>query len=252
MKNGREKNALLLCVAMLGTAAAMPACAGSPGTSRDTAAALRALDQALLDGIGSGDKAVWEKTLAPDAIYIDENGAIHSKPQLIAEMITPLPPHVSGHIAIVSWRLQTAGDTALVVHKDDEFENWHGHELKAQYIMSETWRREDGAWKLAMIHVYVVAKDPPAVTLPEAKLAEYTGRYKAAPELLDVIARDGAKLTLSSNGKPAKPLRVESPDMLFVPGEPRFRYVFQRDARGRITGFIERREGENIFWKRVN
>lgn len=231
-------------------AAALVTMAAGAAPPANTAAEFRARDQALLDALATGKKPVWEKALGDDAIYIDENGAIYTRAQLLSQ-VTPLPPHVSGHIDIASYRLQLMGDTALVLHKDDEFETWHGHALKAQYIMSETWHRDGGAWKLAMLHVYVVAKDPPAVTLPAAKLEEYVGRYKAAPELLDVIARDGARLTLSYNGKPAKPLLVESPDMLFVPGEPRFRYVFERDRMGRITGFIERREGENILWKRV-
>ena len=247
-KTGRPPR---LALAIAGAAAFIGSAADALASS-DAAAEFRARDQALLDGIGTGDKAVWERTLSPDAIYIDENGAIYSKPQVIKEMIVPLPPRVSGHLDIASYQLQVKGDTALVVHKDDEFESWHGHALKAQYIMSETWRRENGAWKLAMVHVYVVPKDPPAVSLAPAKLDEYAGRYKAAAELLDTIARGGAKLTLSFNGKPAKPLLVESPDMLFIPGEPRFRYIFQRGAAGRITGFIERREGENILWKRVD
>jgi ketosteroid isomerase-like protein len=246
---GRERHPLHLGFMLVGIAALIGAFADA-FASPDAAAEFRARDQGLLDAIGTGDKAVWERTLSPDAIYIDENGITYSKPRLISQMIVPLPPHVSGHIDIGSYRLQVMGDTALVVHEDDESENWHGHGLKAQYIMSETWRRDSGAWKLAMVHVYVVPKDPPAMTLPEAKLDEYAGRYKAATELTDVITRDGAKLTLSYNGKPATPLRVESPDMFFVPGEPRFRYVFQRDAAGRVAGFTERREGENIFWKR--
>jgi ketosteroid isomerase-like protein len=245
----QRKRPLGLGLLLAGIAAIVGASADA-FASPDTAAEFRARDQALLNAIGTGDKAVWQRTLSPDAIYIDENGIIYSRPQLISQMITPLPPHVSGHINIASYHLQMTGDAALVVHKDDESEDWHGHALKAEYIMSETWRREGGAWKLAMVHVYVVPKDPPAVTLPAAKLDEYSGSYKAAPELLDVIARDGTKLTLSYNRKPAKPLLIESPDMFFIPGEPRFRYVFQRDAAGHITGFIERREGENIFWKR--
>jgi ketosteroid isomerase-like protein len=245
----QRKRPLHLGLIFAGMAALIGAYANAIA-SPDAAAQFRARDQALLNAIATGGKAVWDRALSPDAIYIDENGIIYSKPQLISQIITPLPPHVSGHIDIVSYRLQVMGDTALVVHKDDESEDWHGHALKAQYIMSETWQRENGGWKLAMVHVYVVPKDPPAMTLPAAKLDEYTGRYKAAPELLDVIARSGTKLTLSYNRKLAKPLLVESPDMFFIPGEPRFRYVFQRDAGGRVTGFIERREGENIFWKR--
>lgn len=218
--------------------------------SPDPATELRARDQAMLDAWGTGNKAAFEQALSADAIYIDENGGIYTRAELLSQ-VTPLPARVSGHIAIASWRLKVKGDTALVVHRDDESENWHGHALKAQYIMSETWWRENGAWKLALLHVYVVAKDPPAVLLPLPAIDAYAGRYKAAPELLDVIARDRDGLTLSYNGKKAKPLRVESPDMLFVPGEPRFRYIFERDRMGRITGFIERREGENILWSRV-
>jgi hypothetical protein len=45
---------------------------------------------------------------------------------------------------------------------------------------------------------------------------------------------------------------VEAPDVLFVPGQPRERRIFQRDGVGQITGFIERREGEDIPWKRVS
>jgi ketosteroid isomerase-like protein len=231
-------------------ATAMTATANVSVSAGD-AAQFRGRDQALLDAIGTGNKAVWENTLSADAIYVDENGAIYSKPRLIKAMINPLPPHVSGHLDITSYRLNVTGDMAVVVHTDDESENWHGHALKAQYIMSEAWRRENGAWKLALVHVYVVPKDPPAISLPAAKLDEYTGHYRAAMELLDVVARNGATLTLSYNGRPAKAFLSESPDMFFIPGEPRFRYLFERDARGHVNGFTERREGENIFWARV-
>jgi hypothetical protein len=40
--------------------------------------------------------------------------------------------------------------------------------------------------------------------------------------------------------------------VFFVPGEPRLRYLFQRDAAGRITGFLQRRESWDLVWKRVD
>jgi hypothetical protein len=46
-------------------------------------------------------------------------------------------------------------------------------------------------------------------------------------------------------------LKVELADCLFVPGQPRLRKVFQRDANGRVTGFVERRESWDIAWRRV-
>ena len=52
---------------------------------------LRADDQALLDAIAPGDKAVWERLLAQDAVYVDENGAVMHRAQFLAAL-KPLPP----------------------------------------------------------------------------------------------------------------------------------------------------------------
>ncbi|HEY7633933.1 MAG TPA: hypothetical protein VH763_00190 [Gemmatimonadales bacterium] len=51
-------------------------------------------------------------------------------------------------------------------------------------------------------------------------------------------------------GRSPESLRAEAPDVLFVPGQPRYRKVFQRDPGGRITGFAERREARDIVWTR--
>jgi len=40
--------------------------------------------------------------------------------------------------------------------------------------------------------------------------------------------------------------------VLFVPGEPRLRYLFQRDAAGGVTGFLQRRESCDLPWKRLD
>lgn len=39
--------------------------------------------------------------------------------------------------------------------------------------------------------------------------------------------------------------------MLFTPGQPRLRKIIQRDARGKVTGFVSRREGHDLVFKRV-
>jgi hypothetical protein len=102
-----------------------------------------------------------------------------------------------------------------------------------------------------MIHVYVVNRDPAPIAFPAAKLDEYVGRYSAAPDLVWVIAREGDHLVGGREGRPAKPLLVEMPDVLFAPGAPRTRKLFQRDAEGRVTGFFDRREAQDIRWTRL-
>src|SRR5579864_4107199 len=56
--------------------------------SPDPASELRARDQALLDAWGTGNKAAFEQTLSADAIYIDENGGIYTKAELVSQ-VTP-------------------------------------------------------------------------------------------------------------------------------------------------------------------
>ncbi len=45
-----------------------------------------------------------------------------------------------------------------------------------------------------------------------------------------------------------KPLNVEVRDVLFVPGQPRIRKIFQRDDHGKITAFVDRREMWDLVW----
>jgi len=79
-----------------------------------------------------------------------------------------------------------------------------------------------------------------------------SGRRSAAAMALgiltDVVRGETDGLIGGSPGKPSKPLRFETADVLFVPGESRLQCEFQRDAAGRVTGFLQRRES----WKRVD
>ena len=217
--------------------------------SSDTTALLRAKDQALLDAIAPGDRKVWEAALASDAVYVDENGVILNRSDFLKQL-EPLPAGASGNLKIIYYSAQVSGDLATVIHKDDEQEVYHGQQLSAQYLTTETWQREDGEWKLHLIHTYAVPKDPPAITLPAKELEQYVGTYSAAPDLTYVIKFDGQRLVGGRQGSSPKPLNVEVRDVLFVPGQTRIRKIFQRDAKGKITGYVDRRESWDLVWKR--
>ena len=222
----------------------------TPGNTVDqTTQLLRAKDQALLDAIAPGKRAVWEQALAPDAVYVDENGAVLDRAAFLKQL-QPLPSGASGVLKIASYSARVDGDLALVIHTDDELETYHGQQLSAQYLTTETWRREAGDWKLYMVHTYAVLKDPPAISLPPDELKQYAGRYSAAPDLVYVVRWDGSQLTGGREGGAMKPLLVEVRDVLFIPGQPRIRKIFQRDASGGITGFVDRRESWDLVWKK--
>jgi ketosteroid isomerase-like protein len=216
----------------------------------DLTAELRAKDQALLDAIAPGDKAAWDKVMTADAVYVDENGAILDRKTFL-DQFGPLPANVSGKIEIADYRVSVDGDVAFVIHRDAEQEHYHGQDLTAAYLTTETWLKRPDGWKLAFVHAYAENRDPPAAAAAPSALDAYVGRYRAGPDLVYAITRDGDGLKGGVEGRPAKPILVESGDVMFVAGAPRVRKIFQRDAAGHITGFVDRREGGDLKWTRL-
>jgi hypothetical protein len=237
------------CAIVLASAVgcASAAAVRAPG---NTEAVLRAQTQALLDAIAAGNAAVWDRYVDPQILYVSEAGELETKAQLLAEL-KPLPPGISGKIAIGRFEVRQHGDSAVVLHVDEEDENYFGHPIHAQYLTTATWRHGPDGWKLIATQVLATLIDPPAIALPAAQLDEYAGAYQLTEAIRTTIRREGDHLVGERTGRPAQELRVEARDVVFVPGQPRSRKVFQRDAGGRITGFADRREARDVVWTRL-
>ncbi|TMQ06046.1 MAG: DUF4440 domain-containing protein [Deltaproteobacteria bacterium] len=215
----------------------------------NTQAVLRARTQEMLDAIAAGNAAVWDRYVDPQIVYVSEAGDVEGKAQLLAEL-KPLPAGISGKIEIGRFEVRQHGDTAVVLHLDEEYEDYFGHAIHAQYLNTATWRLRPDGWKLIGMQVLATLIDPPAIALSAAQLDEYVGTYQLTDAIGYTIRRDGDRLIGERTGRPAQELRVEARDVMFVPGQPRSRKVFQRDAQGRITGFADRREGRDVVWTR--
>jgi hypothetical protein len=219
-------------------------------SAADATQELRAKDQALLDAIAPGETKIWEDALASNAFYVDENGQIMSRAEYLAQL-QPLPKGASGKIDISQYSAQFSGDVATVVHTDDETESYHGQNLTAQYLMTETWQRQEGVWKLLQVHAVAMLREPKSILLSTEELDAYVGRYSAAPDLTYTIRRDGDHLVGQIEGRPPTALLAEVRDVFFVSGRLRTRKIFERDKDGKIVGFVDRREGGDLVWKRI-
>lgn len=211
---------------------------------------LRRQTQELIDAVTSGSPAVWEKYLDADARYVDESGTVLTKKQMVGD-IRPLPEGVSGNIQVTQFEAVVHGDVAVTTYVNDETEDYHGHKIHCQYRTTETWKRAPDGWRLLAGQVLALRTDPPAVTLPAPLLAEYVGRYALTPSIDYEIRRKDDGLEGQQTGRKPETLSAEAPDVLFVPGRPRYRYVLLRGAEGKITGLAQRREAWDIVWKRV-
>ncbi len=225
---------------------------GSPAAVRedDVPALLRRQTQELVDAIATGSAEVWERYLDPDVRYVDESGAVMTKKQMV-DGTKPLPPGVSGSIRVTDFDVTVHGDLAVATSIDDEHEDFHGHELHCQYRTTDTWRRTAMGWRLIGSQVLAMRTDPPSVELPASLREEYCGRYALDASIQYEIRCIGAALEGQQSGRKAEALLAEAPDVLFVPGHPRYRYVFLRGKDGKVTGFAQRREAWDLVWERM-
>jgi hypothetical protein len=213
------------------------------------AAELRRNTQMLLDAIAPGDVAVWDKLLDPAALQVDENDVVRRKPEILAEL-KPLGPGLVGRLDIDDFRVAVSGEVAVVTHEDNEILDYHGQTIRSRFRMTDTWRKTPGGWRILGSQVLAVLQDPPAVSLDHTTLCSYAGRYALTGAIVATIRCAGDRLLVEREGQPERTFLAELKDVLFEPGRPRTRRIFLRDAHGRITGFVDRREARDVRWMR--
>ena len=219
-------------------------------TAAETEQTLRAATQQLLDAIAPGQAEVWDRWLDPAVIQVDENDVVRAKPEILKEL-QPLPKGLVGHLKIAEFRMALAGDVAVVTHEDAEDLDYFGQMLLSRFRMTDTWHRTPQGWRLLGSQVLAVQQDPPVVALDAATLCGYAGRYVLTPEISVTARCEGDHLVFVRAGRADRVFRPELKDQFFEPGQPRTRRLFQRDAGGAITGFVDRREERDIAWRRA-
>ena len=180
-----------------------------------------------------------------------ENNEVFTKESLIKEL-TPLPSGLVGSIKVADYRMRRHGDTAVATYIADETLDYHGQHLKTQFRTTETWQRKEVGWKMIASMTEAVLGDPPAISLPVAALDDYVGRYQLTPTIHYTIRLENGRLLGRRDDREEAELKAEAPDLFFVAGSPRSRKAFYRDESGRVTGFGDRREGQDIKWKICN
>jgi hypothetical protein len=70
-------------------------------------------------------------------------------------------------------------------------------------------------------------------------------------EIKSTIRCTADGLAAERTGRPPAQYLAEVEDVFFVAGQPRTRRIFVRDAGGKVVGFVDRREGEDVRWTRT-
>lgn len=219
-------------------------------SARDAEIELRHDTQMLLDAIAPGDTAVWNRLLDSSVVLVDENDVVRSKAKILAEL-KPLGPGLVGNLAIDDFQVALHGDVAVVTHEDKEYLEYHGQIIRSRFRNLDTWLHETGGWRQIGSQTLAVLQDPPAVHLDHAAVCGFAGRYALTADIVATLACAGDSLVMKREGKPDRTFLPETRDVFFEPGAPRTRRIFQYDAHGRVTGFVDRREARDVAWKRI-
>jgi ketosteroid isomerase-like protein len=219
--------------------------------NEDVAALIRRHSQEFSDASASGDAKALARLLDERVLFMNEGGEMPSKKEIV-DGAQPPPPGTSNTLVQKDFKVEVHGNVAVTSFTDVATVQFHGQKHQAEFLSTEVWLKETGGWKLISSQTMAAQQDPPAVSLPSATLDEYVGIYRAGDDFTYRIERNGDELTAIAQGS-SKPivLKAELRDVLFTPGQPRTRRIFQRDANGKVTGFVSRREGRDWVLRRV-
>ena len=216
----------------------------------DVASIIKRQSQEFSDASASGDAKVLAKYLHDRVLFMNEGGDMPSKREIV-DGAQPAPGGVSNTLKQEDFRIEVHGNVAVTSFTDVATVQFHGQTLHAKYLSTEVWLRLPTGWKMISSQTMAAQDDPPAVKLPRNTLQEYVGVYAAGDDYTYRIDCDDGELTgTPRDGKPSA-LKAELRDVLFTPGQPRTRKIFQRDEDGKVIGFISRREGHDLVLRRV-
>jgi hypothetical protein len=205
--------------------------------------------QTMYDAVAPGDKGPWQRYLAEDAIIHDEKGGSYTKPTLLAT-IEPMQQGYSGSIQVTHPETIFAAGVAIFSYDTEEVETVFGNRMTARYHQTDTWLYRNHLWQIAASQVMRYYEDPASITLKSGLLGEYAGVYEMAPGRQITITVDGGKLYAQrENGKPVEML-AEAPDLFFRSGVEG-RRLFHRGADGKVDTLVDRRNNEDMIWRRV-
>jgi hypothetical protein len=226
-----------------------PAAHADPATLA-VRAEIVALSQQLMDAIGTGDRGVWNRIAADDAVIVDEFGRRQTRRELV-EGLRPLPPGFSGSIEIRDPQVQVYGDTAVIVCEEYERETVFGQQLVVRYVDTNTFVRRGGAWKLVSMEDVTLPTPPPRLAVADLHPADYAGVYRYGPDRAwTVSVRDGGIEYRTRPDRPPQALEPVARDVFMGTDDERNLYIFRRDGTGRVVSLVERRKFNDLVLTR--
>jgi hypothetical protein len=205
--------------------------------------------QQIYDSIPPGDQKAAMAYYAEDAMVYDEKGRAMNKTALLDDL-QPMPVGYSGSIKVVHPHTTFAPGVAVLAYDCDETETIFGQELHARYHSVDTWLYREGKWQIADSQTMRYYEDPAVGSTDAAHLDDFTGVYELAPGNRRTVTREGNEIYVERGTGVKVKLLPETGDLFFRAGVEG-RILFHRNASGKVDALYDRRNNEDVVWRKL-
>ena len=198
--------------------------------------AARARLETLYSALAHGDSTTARSVLGNEVVWIvGSGGATLNRAQLIAAAGRPTPARfavdslqtrryrqtlIADYIRHDRWPL---GDTSFIV-------SWRA---VAVFVAVDT------TWRLVHHSLSWLAKPVRAVAIDSNALGSFVGRYQIAPGYVDNVHWEAGHLVATPTGQSEGARLIPVSATAFSPDGIGAVLVFERDARGRVVGYVQ-------------
>jgi hypothetical protein len=126
-----------------------------------------------------------------------------------------------------------------------------GQKLAPIYLVTDTYFKRNGRWQMIASHVIVMPRERTPVALNPEAYKSIPGQYELTTDVIYNITIEGSKLMGQRTGRNKEELLPADVNTFFRKGTIRGEKVFVRDASGRVTAMLDRRENNDLSWKKI-
>jgi len=209
------------------------------------------VEQSLMNAIAAGDTQPWDRIMDNGCIITTEEGQVIERDQFLRDL-KPLPPGLTGGIAVRDLTVQEFPAFAVARFLADEWESVFAQRLTTRYRVTDTFRRSGSTWKPVASHVATVTTDPPAQPVASDGWPGLTGTYQLRPDgwTFHVVLRDG-ELLGGRDPEKLKRFIPLTPDAFVLQGSLG-EWLFVVGPDGRATRIVKLRKFEPLVWTRLS
>lgn len=169
-------------------------------------------------------------------------GQVVTRLELIAALARA-PTAAVVTFAVDSAHVEVVGHVAMVEYRLTDHRRFGGYARSLVSRGTDTFVERDGGWRLVRRTQTWIVSPPATITLGPTVLRAFVGRYEHGPGFVDDVHLVGGELVATSSaesasGLPGARLLPVSADA-FSPDGIAPLIVFERDVRGRVTGYVQ-------------